>query len=125
VPGAAAAAGAAAEAPPVDAPPPEPEPAPAPELAAAPPPEPPAPAPVTPASPAEEEESHWRTVFEDFLRVRGQTGEPAAAQVSYDRFRTKLVKNRDQLVQKYNCRTVRFQVYVKEGKAAVRATPVR
>jgi hypothetical protein len=56
--------------------------------------------------------------------VRGQTGEPALP-VAYDRFREKLQRNRDQLVQKFGCRTVRFQVYVKDGKAAVRATPVR
>jgi len=28
-------------------------------------------------------------------------------------------------VQKYGCRTVRFQVYVKDGRAALKATPVR
>jgi hypothetical protein len=76
------------------------------------------------ASSAEEDEAHWRLVFDDFLRVRGQTGEPALP-VAYDRFREKLQRNRDQLVQKFGCRTVRFQVYVKDGKAAVRATPVR
>jgi len=76
------------------------------------------------ASLAEEEESHWRMVFDDFLRVRGETGEGGAA-VSFERFRTRLQKNRDQLIDKYGCRTVRFQVYVKDGKAAVRATPVR
>ena len=76
------------------------------------------------ASLAEEEESHWRMVFDDFLRVRGETGEGGAA-VSFERFRTRLQKNRDQLIDKYGCRTVRFQVYVKVGKAAVRATPVR
>jgi hypothetical protein len=103
---------------------PEPEPGVIPEL----PPPPPAPAgdgaADAAAAPVEDEESHWRTVFDDFLRVRSGTGEPAAP-LSYDRFRTKLQKNRDQLVGKYGCRTVRFQVYVKEGKAAVRATPVR
>ncbi len=37
----------------------------------------------------------------------------------------KLRKNKEQLVTKYNCKTVRFQVYVKEGKAALKATPVK
>jgi hypothetical protein len=89
-------------------------------------------APVPPASPvsaaapaAPDEESHWRETFDDFVRTRGQTGEAAVGPVSYDRFRTKLQKNREQLVERFGCRTVRFQVYVKEGKAAVRATPVR
>ena len=39
-------------------------------------------------------------------------------------------KNKEQgeeatLVAKHNCRTVRFSVYVKDGKAALKATPVR
>jgi hypothetical protein len=29
------------------------------------------------------------------------------------------------LIAKYQCRTVRFQVYEKDGKAALKATPVR
>jgi hypothetical protein len=37
----------------------------------------------------------------------------------------KLRKNKEQLMQKYSCRTVKFQVYVKEGKAALKATPVK
>jgi len=56
--------------------------------------------------------------------VREKCGEPADG-LTYDRFALKLRKNRDQLIQKYNCRTVRFQVYVKEGKAALRAAPVK
>jgi hypothetical protein len=76
------------------------------------------------ATAADDEEAHWQGVFADFLRVRAECGEPAEG-LTYDRFRVKLEKNRDQLVQKYGCRTVRFQVYVKEGKAALKATPVR
>jgi len=63
-------------------------------------------------------------VFDAFVSTRAQCGESADG-INYERFATKLRTNRDQLVQKYNCRTVRFQVYVKEGKAALKATPVR
>ena len=45
--------------------------------------------------------------------------------LTWDRFRDKLRRNHDTLAQKYACRTVRFQVYVKDGKAALKATPVR
>jgi hypothetical protein len=84
----------------------------------------PAPGHATP-SPAEDEvDASWRSVHEEFLRMRSAQGEPVDG-VSWDRFRDKLRKNRDLLVQKYACRTVRFQVYVKEGKTALRATPVR
>ena len=74
--------------------------------------------------PADEDEEHWKAVYQDFLRVRTDCGEPHEG-VAYERFREKLHKNRDQLVERYGCRTVRFQVYVKEGKAALKASPVR
>lgn len=82
------------------------------------------------ASPAEEaeqedpEEAHLREVFERFLLVRQECGESSAG-IQYERFATKLRANRAQLVEKYRCSTVRFTVYVKEGRAALKATPVR
>jgi len=63
-------------------------------------------------------------VFREFIATRERCGEPADG-LTYDKFVAKLRKNREQLVQKYACRTVRFQVYVKEGKAALKATPVK
>jgi len=87
-----------------------------------PPPEPAPPAASPPAPPSDEQ--HFREVFREFLAAREKCGEPADG-LTYDRFALKLRKNRDQLIQKYNCRTVRFQVYVKEGKAALRAAPVK
>lgn len=90
-----------------------------------------APAEAAPAAPAasgwpgeDEDEDHWKAVYEDFQRARAESGESRGA-VSYERFREKLQKNRDQLVERYACRTVRFQVYVKDGKAALKASPVR
>jgi hypothetical protein len=80
---------------------------------------------VTPPAAAEEsDEEHWRAIHAEFLRVRGQCNEPVEG-LSYDRFRPKLEKNKQQLVERHACRTVRFSVYVKEGKAALRATPVK
>jgi hypothetical protein len=80
---------------------------------------------VTPPAPAEEsDEEHWRSVHSEFLRIREQCGEPVDG-LGYDRFRPKLEKNKQQLVEKHGCRTVRFSVYVKDGKAALRATPVK
>jgi len=45
--------------------------------------------------------------------------------VAADKFFAKLRSNREQLIAKYNCRSARFSVYVKDGKAAIKATPVR
>ena len=84
----------------------------------------PAPGHATPSPADDDPDGSWRGVHQEFLRVRAVQGE-AVDGVTWDRFRDKLRKNRDLLVQKYACRTVRFQVYVKEGKAALRATPVR
>jgi hypothetical protein len=80
---------------------------------------------VTPPAAAEEsDEEHWRSIHAEFLRVRAQCGEPTDG-LGYDRFRPKLERNKQQLVEKHACRTVRFSVYVKDGKAALRATPVK
>jgi hypothetical protein len=79
--------------------------------------------PAPPPAPVADEDQ-WQGVFQEFLRVREQCGESLDG-LTWDRFRQKLQKNKDSLVQKYACRTVRFQVYVKEGKAALKATPVR
>ncbi len=70
------------------------------------------------------EDPHFQDVFREFVSTREKCGE-ASDGLTYDKFVQKLRKNREQLVQKYNCRTVRFQVYVKDGKAALKATPVR
>jgi hypothetical protein len=78
------------------------------------------------AAPAVEvdEETHWQQVFQDFLRTRASCGE-ASEGLTYEKFRQKLEGNKAQLVSKYGCKTVRFQVYVKDGKAALKATPVK
>ena len=77
-----------------------------------------------PPPPASPEENHFQAVFREFVSTREKCGEPADG-LTYDKFVTKLKKNKEQLVAKYNCKSVRFQVYVKDGKAALKATPVR
>ena len=78
----------------------------------------PLPKPVAP------DEVHFQDVFHEFLAVRERCGEGGDG-LTFEKFASKLRKNRDQLMQKYGCRTVRFQVYVKDGRAALKATPVR
>ncbi|HTN51137.1 MAG TPA: MXAN_5187 family protein, partial [Anaeromyxobacter sp.] len=73
-------------------------------------------------SPADEE--HFQEVYREFVALRERCGESADG-LTFEKFAVKLRKNRDQLMAKYSCRTVRFQVYVKDGKAALKATPVR
>jgi hypothetical protein len=78
---------------------------------------------VAPAG-ASPEDAHFQEVFRDFVSTRERCGEPGDG-LTFDKFVAKLRKNKEQLVVKYNCKTVRFQVYVKEGKAALKATPVK
>ena len=67
---------------------------------------------------------YFKQVFEQFLSVKKSCGEPTSG-LTYHKFADKLVKNRDDLIAKTGCREVRFTVYVKDGKAALKATPVK
>jgi hypothetical protein len=93
-------------------------------------PKPPAPVmpatPVMPPPPAKPagEEAHFKEVFDQFVGTKKQCGEPTAG-LTFDRFAQKLRKNTADLKVRYKCRSVKFQVYVKNGKAALRATPVK
>ena len=72
----------------------------------------------------EEEDAHFRHVFDDFVETKRSCGEPTAG-LTQAKFLQKLRDNKSALVAKHGCRTVRFSVYVKDGKAALRATPIR
>jgi hypothetical protein len=69
------------------------------------------------------EEAEYRAVFQDYLDTRQRCGEPTDG-VTYEKFVQKLQANREQLVQRYACKRVKFQVYVKDGRAALKATPL-
>ena len=64
------------------------------------------------------------SVYEDFVRTKKKCGEPTDG-LSFDKFSHTLKKNRDALVQRHACKRVKFSVYVKEGRASLKATPVR
>ncbi|MBA2538626.1 MAG: hypothetical protein H0V17_03250 [Deltaproteobacteria bacterium] len=67
---------------------------------------------------------YFRQVYDQFLAVKKSCNEPTSG-LTYEKFSEKLVKNRDDLIAKTGCREVRFTVYIKEGKAALKATPVK
>ncbi|MGE0401034.1 MAG: MXAN_5187 family protein [Kofleriaceae bacterium] len=72
----------------------------------------------------QDQEAHFKQVFEQFVSVKKSCGEPTSG-LTYPKFAEKLVKNRDDLMAKTGCKEVRFTVYVKDGKAALKATPVK
>jgi hypothetical protein len=68
--------------------------------------------------------AYFAQVYEQFLAVKRSCNEPTTG-LTFQKFSDKLVKNRDDLIAKTGCREVRFTVYVKDGKAALKATPVK
>jgi len=73
---------------------------------------------------AADEELHFRQVFDDFVATKKQCGEPTAG-FTFDKFVQTLRKNKEQIVTRHGAKGVRFTVYVKDGKAALKATPVK
>lgn len=76
------------------------------------------------ASSRDPEADHYREVYDKFVQTRIECGEDTS-DLTYERFAVKLMKNQQQIVDKHKAKRVRFQVYVKDGKAALRAVPVR
>ncbi len=73
---------------------------------------------------ADPDEEYFHQVYKDFLAIKRQCGENVSS-LTYERFAEKLRKNRETLVKNYSCKSVKFQVYIKDGKAALKATPVK
>ncbi len=101
-----------------------PAPAPANQVAAPPPAAAPAKASIPPVAGEFDETAHFREVYAEYLTLRRECGENSDG-LSYDKFETTLVKTRDQVLQKHPARGVRFTVYKKEGKAALKAAPIK
>ena len=68
--------------------------------------------------------SEWRAVYQDFVAIKQQCGESTDG-FTYDKFEATLKKNRDTLMNRHGAKRVKFSVYVKEGKAALKATPLK
>ncbi|MBN2573263.1 MAG: hypothetical protein JXP73_01740 [Deltaproteobacteria bacterium] len=77
-----------------------------------------------PSGPDAADLAHFQQVFDEYVETRQKCGESVAG-LSLEKFTAKLQSNREQLVAKHACRTARFTVYVKDGKAAIRALPVK
>jgi hypothetical protein len=98
---------------------------------------PPIPAPPSPrsaagASPAaasgddngSDEGAHWREVYDQYIATRKRCGE-SIDNLTFEKFGVTLRKTRDQIVEKHGARSVRFTVQIKEGKAALKAQPIK
>ena len=79
---------------------------------------------MPPPGPGDSDEPYFREVFDQFVELKKKCGEPTAG-LTLTKFGDKLRKNRADLMQKTGCQQVKFTVYVKDGKAALKATPVK
>lgn len=76
------------------------------------------------ANGAEEQDPEWMQVYHDFVRLKQDCGE-AVEGFTYERFTATLRKNRDTLMRQHGVQRVQFSAYVKQGRAALKAKPVR
>lgn len=70
------------------------------------------------------EAAEWRGVYQQFVELKQQCGENIEG-FTYEKFEQTLKKNRDALVQRHGAARVNFSVYVKDGKAALKASPIK
>jgi hypothetical protein len=72
----------------------------------------------------QEIEPEWTQVYQDFVRIKQDCGE-AVEGFTFERFTQTLRKNRDTLMREHGVQHVQFSAYVKQGRAALKAKPVR
>jgi hypothetical protein len=72
----------------------------------------------------EDEKVMWRRVYEEFVATKEKCGEPTSG-LSYEKFEGTLKKNKAAIQERHKVDQVKFTVYVKEGKAALKASPIR
>lgn len=70
------------------------------------------------------DEAHFRETYQQFVATKQQCGE-AVTGLTYEKFKDTLRKNQEKIQQAHGTSKVRFTVYVKEGKAALKATPIK
>ena len=66
----------------------------------------------------------FRNLFESFQAARKASGE-STDKHTHAKFLERVLKNRDEIIAKTGCRDVSFEVIIKEGKASLKATPIR
>ncbi|MEM6790976.1 MAG: MXAN_5187 family protein [Myxococcota bacterium] len=72
----------------------------------------------------EDEEREWRRVYEEFRALKEELGE-STKKLTYEKFRGTLQRNKEALIARHQCQRVKFRVYEKQGRAALKASPVK
>ncbi|MBW2264436.1 MAG: hypothetical protein JRG91_20920 [Deltaproteobacteria bacterium] len=77
-----------------------------------------------PPKASEDPEARYKAIYKDFFDLKTACGESTDG-LTFERFRATLKKQEDAIMERTKCSRVDFRVYVKEGKAALKATPVK
>lgn len=88
------------------------------------PPPPPPPAAAQPESAPAEEDDDLKAVYQEFVKAKESLGEKVE-KLNYERFRRKLLREREGLVARHGCRTVNFEVVIRGGQVSLRPRIVR
>lgn len=95
-----------------------------------------APTPPTPAPPAVQPQAvraqgeagsvqgHFREVYDLFIAEKRRNGESVTG-LTFEKFSGVLKRNRETILSQHQASEVRFTVYSKNGKASVKATPIK
>jgi hypothetical protein len=77
------------------------------------------------APPAQENQNaEWLQVFEEFASTKERCGESLEG-FTFEKFQNTLKKHRDAIIERHGVKRVKFSVYVKDGKAALKASPMK
>lgn len=79
-----------------------------------------------PAAEAEpgDKAAEWQAVYQEFVGLKQQCGEDTEG-FTYEKFEHTLRKNEAAIMSRHAATRVKFSVYVKDGKAALKASPIR
>lgn len=79
---------------------------------------------MPPSKKEQDPETRYARIYKEFFDTKTTCGESTEG-LTYERFRATLKKQEEAIFERTKCSSVDFRVYVKEGKAALKATPVK
>jgi hypothetical protein len=72
----------------------------------------------------EKQANHFQKIYNDYLKCREKTGEKATA-LTFEKFSEQLSRQRQTILERYQCKDVEFSVAVEQGKTKLKAKPVK
>jgi len=78
----------------------------------------------SPQPAVDSQSAEWLNVYEEFAATKQRCGESLDG-FTFEKFQSTLKKHRDAIVERHGVRRVKFSVYIKEGKAALKASPIK